>query len=284
MIVNNKNDIVRLRQSQLTDVKESLIETLQNIMVNPTELCNRKCGFCPRSDSKVYPNQNLHISEETVSRLSEQLSIIGFKNRLGWSGNGEPLLTKDFLKLVKLVSSKNPNISSHEINTNGDLLTERLVDEIYQSGINHIIVSVYDGQESLDKFSEMFSKYDVHSYTLRMSFNTVDPVGFTNRGGMVDVNRDKIKEFKDNKCFLPFYKLIIDWNGDVLVCCEDWGRKSKSELNINTHSLREIWFSEKLKRYRDRLSVGDRSMSPCNVCNVHGEKVGSGFVDKFYEK
>lgn len=283
MIANDKNDVIHLRQSQLSGVIKRM-DTLQSITVNPTELCNRKCGFCPRSDAKVYPNRDLHISEQTVSRLSEQLSIAGFVNRLGWSGNGEPLLTDNFLKLVRLVSSQNPRLSSHEINTNGDLLTDGLVSEIYASGINHIIVSVYDGQESLDKFSEMFSKYNVHSYTLRISFNTVNPVGFTNRAGMVDVNRDKIKEFKNNKCFLPFYKLVVDWNGDILVCCEDWGRKSKSSLNINTHSLEEIWFSEKLYGYRNRLRFGDRSLSPCNACNIHGEKVGSELVDKFYEK
>ena len=36
------------------------------IDLNPTELCNRKCIFCPRVDEDEYPNQALHISLETV--------------------------------------------------------------------------------------------------------------------------------------------------------------------------------------------------------------------------
>ena len=283
MIAINKSDVVEMRKSQISEVVDS-VDTLQSITVNPTELCNRRCGFCPRSDSKVYPNRNLHISPETVENLSRRLFDFGFKNRLGWSGNGEPLLTTDFLRILRVVSDQNPNLISHEINTNGDLLTERLINEIYQSGINHIIVSVYDGQPSLDKFSDLFKEYDSRKYTLRVSFDSVELDGFTNRGGNVDVNVDKIKKFKNNKCFLPFYKLVIDWNGDVLVCCEDWGRKSRSSLNINTHTLEEIWFSDELQKYRDRLRFGDRSLSPCNVCNIHGEKIGSELVGKFYEK
>ena len=29
--------------------------------LNPTELCNRRCVFCPRKDDTFYPNQNLHV-------------------------------------------------------------------------------------------------------------------------------------------------------------------------------------------------------------------------------
>lgn len=283
MIANSKSDVVDLRNSQIRDAY-TINSCLQSITVNPTELCNRTCGFCPRSNSKKYPNQNLHISSETVSSLSKKLSDFGYKGRLGWSGNGEPLLTENFLDHVKLVANENPNLSVHEINTNGDRLTPNLIEQLYSAGINHIIVSVYDGEESLRKFKGLFSGYDDADYTLRISYGYRNPEGFTNRSGFVSVNSEKISEFKDNKCYLPFYKLVIDWNGDILVCCEDWGRKSKSDLNINTHTLSEIWNSEKLGSYRDSLVRGNRILSPCNNCNIHGEKVGKTLADVFYEK
>lgn len=283
MIANSKSDVVVLRNSQIQDT-DAVNGCLQSITVNPTELCNRTCGFCPRSDAKKYPNQNLHISAETVGSLSKKLAEFGYKGRLGWSGNGEPLLTENFLEHVEFVSRANPDLSIHEINTNGDRLTPNLIEQIYSAGINHIIVSVYDGEESLEKFKSLFRGYADDDYTLRISYGDKNPVGFTNRAGFVSVNSDKISEFKDNKCYLPFYKLVIDWNGDVLVCCEDWGRKSRSELNINTHTLSEIWNSEKLGSYRDSLILGKRILSPCNVCNIHGEKVGKNLADVFYEK
>jgi MoaA/NifB/PqqE/SkfB family radical SAM enzyme len=283
MISNSKDDIILLRKKQTDSTINSVKDALQSITVNPTELCNRRCSFCPRSDSKVYPNRNLHIDLKTVVSLSNSLKSYGFNKRLGWSGNGEPLLTKDFLKLTKIVSDENPELKVHEINTNGDILTRELIYEIYNSGINHIIVSVYDGQHRMDECVKMFSEFSSDRYTLRNTFSG-NLSGFTNRGGLVDVNRENVKLNHSNKCYLPFYKIFIDWNGDVLVCCEDWSRKSKSRLNINTHTLEEIWLSDELSLYRNKLRVGDRSsLELCKSCNIDGERVGGELVNLFYE-
>ena len=84
MIADNKQDIIDLRKRQIaTDAEMTPMKALQSITINPTELCNRTCHFCPRSDPKVYPNQNLHISEETVRRLSSELKLNAYTNRVG---------------------------------------------------------------------------------------------------------------------------------------------------------------------------------------------------------
>jgi MoaA/NifB/PqqE/SkfB family radical SAM enzyme len=285
MIAENKNDIIELRkkQTQYSENSELIpLNALQSITINPTELCNRTCHFCPRSDASVYPNQNLHISEETVRNISTQLKINNYRNRIGWSGNGEPLLAKNFLNLVNIISSENPQIETIELNTNGDKLSSGLIKDIYDSGINHIIVSVYDGDNSLNKFLELFKNYDSNTYTLRKSYYHSDNfTGFTNRAGAVKLNEEKITEYKTNKCYLPFYKLFIDWNGDIIVCCEDWFKLSKTALNINTHSLEEIWTSDFLNTYRKNLKEGNRNLKVCNRFNINGEKVGKEYVNFF---
>ena len=151
MIANSKSDVVVLRNSQIQDT-DAVNGCLQSITVNPTELCNRTCGFCPRSDAKKYPNQNLHISAETVGSLSKKLADFGYKGRLGWSGNGEPLLTENFLEHVEFVSRANPDLSVHEINTNGDRLTPNLIEQIYSAGINHIKIPTDAAAGSIDCF------------------------------------------------------------------------------------------------------------------------------------
>jgi MoaA/NifB/PqqE/SkfB family radical SAM enzyme len=287
-ILEDKNEVIELRIKQLKiqeNAEKIPMQALRSITINPTELCNRKCHFCPRSDPKVYPSQNLHISEETVRKLSAQLKLNNYSNRIGWSGNGEPLLTENFYDLVKIVSSENPQIRVHEINTNGDKIRKRsIIEKIYESGINHIIVSLYDGDKQLEKFTKMFEGYDSNTYTLRKSYyHSNNFSGFTNRAGAVDMNTDLLKSNIKNKCFLPFYKLFIDWNGDILVCCEDWFKLSKklNNLNINTHALKEIWESDFLNGYRKKLSKGDRSNPVCNRCNVNGEKIGKEFVEYY---
>lgn len=283
MIADNKQDIIDLRKRQIaTDAEMTPMKALQSITINPTELCNRTCHFCPRSDPKVYPNQNLHISEETVRRLSSELKLNAYTNRVGWSGNGEPLLTKDFYKLVKIVSDENPQLRVHEINTNGDKIKEDTIEKIYKAGINHIVVSLYDGDKQLEKFIKMFEGYDSTTFTLRKSYYHSDNFsGFTNRAGAVKVNTDMLKENIKNKCYLPFYKLFIDWNGDQILCCEDWFKLSKNKLNINTHSLKEIWDSAFLNNYRSHLKEGKRDLPVCNRCNIHGEKVGKQYTEYY---
>ena len=100
MIAESKSEIIALRQSQMSSI--STDHTLKSITLNPTEICNRKCGFCPRSEG--YPNQNFHISRSTVERLSQQLFEFNFTGRLGWSGNGEPLLTRNLYDSIKIIS------------------------------------------------------------------------------------------------------------------------------------------------------------------------------------
>ena len=48
--------------------------------INPTELCNRTCSFCPRGID--YPNQNLHISPEVIEKLGSDLEKLDFKCKI----------------------------------------------------------------------------------------------------------------------------------------------------------------------------------------------------------
>lgn len=283
MIANDKADVIKIRKKQSENVSvNNEMDALQSITLNPTELCNRTCHFCPRHDPKIYPNQNLHMSEETAIRLASQLKSIDYKNKVIWSGNGEPLLNKNILNLIKIIHDSNPQLRVHEVNTNGDKLNAAVIDDLYFAGINHIMVSVYDGEESFEKFIKLFENYDPNQYTLRKSYyHNLDLTDFTNRAGTTQVN-SQVK-FNTNKCYLPFYKLFMDWNGDILLCCEDWRKITKDvlKLNINTHSIKEIWLSKVFNEYRNRLQHGDRSLSPCNRCNIHGERVGEEYI-KFF--
>ena len=143
MIANNKQDIVELRKNQqgLNDQLTPMM-ALQSISIHSTELCNRTCYFCPRSDPKIYPNQNLHISEDTIRRLSSELKLNNYTNRVGWSGNGEPLLTKDFYKLAKIISDENPQLSVHEIITNGDKIKPAVILLIHSKKYKNDIIKI----------------------------------------------------------------------------------------------------------------------------------------------
>ena len=68
--------------------------------------------------------------------------------------------------------------------------------------------------------------------------------------------------------------MMIDWNGDVYLCTQDWQRKMVSG-NIYKQHILNIWNSEILKKFRNDLVNGKRINNPCKNCNAFGLMHGS---------
>ena len=69
----------------------------------------------------------------------------------------EPLLDKNIFNLLKIVR-KNTPFSRIEMVTNGDVLNDKRLIQLYESGLDYLQVSVYDGPEDEEKFKELFKK------------------------------------------------------------------------------------------------------------------------------
>ena len=57
------------------------------------------------------------------------------------------------------------------------------------------------------------------------------------------------------------------------MCSHDWGKKNILG-NLKKKKFLDIWLSQNSKIAREKLNKGDRSTSPCNVCDVHGDLIG----------
>ena len=58
------------------------------------------------------------------------------------------------------------------------------------------------------------------------------------------------------------------------MCSHDWGKKNILG-NLNKQSFKDIWLSDKYMEAREKLNNSDRSINPCNVCDVAGTLIGS---------
>ena len=74
-------------------------------------------------------------------------------------------------------------------------------------------------------------------------------------------------------CFYPSYQFLIDWNGDVFLCPQDWQRRTAMG-NMMQENIFEIWTGKILTQYRKRLLKGKRDLSPCSSCNAQGTLLG----------
>ena len=251
------------------------------IELNINEICNRVCPFCPRVDPESYPNQNIHMDVELAKNIANQLRDINFSGIVNISGTGEPLLTKHVVEIVKQFGDKNIHI---EIVTNGDVLKrkkgKKLIKDLYSSGLKQLVVSMYDGPEQIDYFNSLFSEcgIDKDLYSLRDRwYDESEDYGllYTNRAGNIG---DKLASSKSLPCYYTHYAMYVDWNGDTLVCCQDMYNRTINFGNVKETNIFDIWKNSKIMKFRDYLSKGDRSLSPCNNCNANGRIFGDNHV------
>ena len=243
------------------------------VELNVNELCNRTCVFCPRVDPKTYPNQNLHMDIELASEISKQLLEVGFDGIVNISGTGEATLTKHLSLIVKKFGDKKIHI---EIVTNGDFLKQKLISDLYSAGLKQLVVSMYDGPEQIEYFNNLFDEcgIDEDLYTLRDRWYEEDEdygLIYTNRAGSMG---EKLLSPHERPCYYPHYATYIDWNGDVLLCCQDMYNRTEIFGNVKDKPLFDIWVDKQLMDYRKKLKNGDRTKSPCSNSNVNGMVFG----------
>ena len=269
---------LRRKSKYVDDVQlQGKIPIFSWVDINLTELCNRTCIFCPRADESFYPNQNLHMSMDLIRKIGAELKDLRYQGAIVLSGFGEPLLHPKILEIVSILS-KNARV---EIVTNGDHLSSELIGDLLEAGAAYLVVSMYDGPHQIKTYSDMFAEVSREDdfFLLRDRWHSQED-GFglklTNRAGTIDIGDQEPVDLAQ-PCHYPSYSMTIDWNGDALLCVQDWNKKVKLG-NIFSESLMEIWISSNLSRRRIQLAHGNRKLSPCVLCNADGTLHGYNHV------
>jgi len=274
---------IEIKEKAVADRLQFLPGTLTplpaEIEISESGMCNRKCSFCPRSDPD-YNHRNEFISFDLHKKLCDQLSELNYRGLIMYSGFVEPMLDKNIYNLVKYAKTKLPN-SRVEMISNGDVLNETRLKKLYNSGLDRLQISLYDGEQQHKKFIKLGKKLNLRNdrFVLRARYLPEEQnfgITLSNRGGMLKNAKykiDPVKKKLNKKCFYPSYKFFLDYNGDVLMCSHDWGKKNILG-NLKKDDFLNIWLSKKTHQARKKLNVGDRSLSPCNVCDVSGDLIG----------
>lgn len=237
------------------------------------DVCNRKCVFCPKSDENVAPDTHQKMSKKIIDKIHDDLIEINFKGIISLAGYGEPLLHKDINYIVEKLS----NVSDVEIITNGDPLSSKKLQELYIAKVSKVLVSMYDGPEQIVKFKDLTKRANVPEEMVILRDRWYDKqndfgVKLTNRAGTISVgDQDPIN--KHSSCYYPTYQFLIDWNGDIFLCPQDWQRRV-SMGNLMQETVKEIWVGKTFTKFRKNLLQGKRCNKPCSDCNASGTLLG----------
>lgn len=270
-----------------------------------TEGCNLGCGFCavPNVVKKVQ-----YMTIETAVKVAQQLRRLSSKLRIECAMGGEPMLNKDHAKILRIIRKYNPG-SQIQITTNGTKLAGRFavgVTELFNTGVNLILVDLYEeakhtaalkkeiallqpafqrtGIKVYDFYStketpyrqrgmkhrEIFLMGDLSSKpgerSQRVLFNHAGNVDFARAASYgIRTLSQPLKAI----CTNVFREVTVKSNGDVCICCMDFGRKQVIG-NIHDEPLETIWYGRRYDVLRTLLFRKVRLMHPCVSCDYPG--------------
>lgn len=262
----------RAEQADRVAVINSITDCISLVELNLNDACNRKCFFCPRSTDK-FKNTKSYASKKTLMKIRDRLLEINYKGDIEISGFSEPLLYRYISSAVTIFNSLKVDIN---IITNGDIITADIIRRLSRRGVKKFLVNCYDSEEQCQHIQNIFNNANLQdSLIMRKNYEvTTDNIYLNNRAGNIDLEFPKRVL---NRCYVPFYKMIIDHDGSYLLCAQDWSRITKKH-NIFTTSISEYLNSTHVVEYFKNLIAGKRT-GLCDGCNVVGTFFGKPMFD-----
>ena len=249
------------------------------VEISESGTCNRVCSFCPRS-APNFEDIKRFISFDMIDKLAKQLADVNYQGLILFSGFVEPLLDKNIFSHIKRLRSYLP-FARIEIVSNGDPLTLRVLNKLEDSGVDRILLSLYDGPHQVEEVNTKVagSNLSPDKIFIRERWFGADQnfgISLSNRAGMMENAEfaiNNLSESLTSPCFYPAHTFFLNYTGEVLMCAHDWGMKQVLG-NFNDQSFLDIWFGEEFKNVRSKLLSGNRNFPPCDVCNVQGTRMG----------
>jgi len=295
---------VRLRPEllELNLSRERTVELFKQyvevVELETVRFCNRRCSWCPNSfidrisTKKFMPDG---IWQDIVSKLSS----IDYAGTFVWSRYSEATADPSLSQKIRQVRGAMPRAWIAVI-SNGDYLTEKLLLEMAESGLNRLCLDAYidyEGGYSVEKATnavatmaqrlkcvlgitrEGMSAVEARCFHPRApsvwitiaSINLSVAENFYNRSGLV---KGPFPEgfVRTSPCSRPFRNVTIDWDGCVMPCCDTMSDAPQHRGYVVT-KLKEgevdvIDAYRMLAAWRRKLCGFQVGNAPCRNCNI----------------
>ena len=269
------------------------LENIRMVEFEPDGFCNRTCGWCPNSTINRRQkdlSSNVESFETLLKDLKKHNAGKNSPNGLtiSFSRYNEPLSKDAMLKTyTELVREHLPD-TRVVFNTNGDYLKPGMLENI---AADEVSIMDYDNKGFVKCFLKL-KKLGANPILPRHGSAFINGnVGKTkvlyyvdwqkhheieDRGGLLSacsgVEWRNNKEKRTAPCMEPTYFIAIDYNGNVLPCCnmrsDAPSHKPFVLGNIKETSIDEIFNSQKANSFRGVMASGDskKYSSPCQNC------------------
>lgn len=133
------------------------------LQIRSTSICNMSCTFCSTDGG---PNSTHHKTTYTVDAgyllkwVKKVCELKGDNVEIFIDSVGDPLMYNEFVKLVAGLK-KITNVKHVTVITNGTLLTDKMIKEIEDAGLDRINLSIHTMDEKIGKLLMGCSWYDI---------------------------------------------------------------------------------------------------------------------------
>jgi radical SAM protein with 4Fe4S-binding SPASM domain len=265
------------------------VKTLTSLIIEPTNTCNLRCTFCFVTEGITRDEgfMDLKLFKKVIDDTPD-LEHLCMHN---W---GEPLLHKEIFEMFDYAHKS--GVKHIVMNTNGTLLTDKMINKIIESPLNIIRFSI-DG--SADTFKRIrgveLQKIKENILRLKKAKEAKRPelsmgVVFTVEEDTQEDVEEYIEHWKtivdhvrtqpkliqsprSEPCPEPFGKdygkLVVLWDGTVIPCCVDYNATLKLG-NANSDRVSDLWNNSEIKALRNQHEKEDypKVCVNCNECET----------------
>ncbi len=274
-----------------------------HIQIQTTTYCNATCAFCPYIDTSKKLNHG-KMDMNLFKKIADECLELGIKNIRPYLMN-EPLCDKDLPEKIKYITSKKTDDFVVKINTNASLLDEEMGRRLIEAKLDRMNISFHGSTKEIYEKCENGLPYDkvlsnIDNFlrlkeilkaqkpkiriTMVMTKNIEDEVQsiksfWADRGLKVNIrpmtnrlskrianlklNTDKWSTF--NRCKRLFEQAYVLYNGDMVLCCNDWWRTTILG-NLKESTIKDIWNNGEYFKIRKKFFSGNLDGLICKSC------------------
>jgi len=258
----------------------SLID-LGQIDLNITDLCNKTCSFCPRSDALIYPNNNQNMPLEMIELIVKQAVDHRFKGTILFAGRGESSCHPQYVEAFNLLHHRMRQYKT-QVTTNGYKIDKYW--DMYYKHLDKLILNTYGTKEEYDRRVKMYPKLKNVNVEHHFKPEGLSIEEINNLPPHRDNNNGKAYRYAFNHrcglmgeapsnnlpCMHPLNGIFINFNGEMQMCCNDWDPQVQyANVRTSKNIFHEYLTNAKLKKINWYLINGRRDMIvSCAKCNV----------------
>ena len=263
------------------------VKNITSLIIEPTNTCNLRCTFCFVTDGMTRDGGFMDFN--LFKKIIDDCTDLEHLCMHNW---GEPLLHKDIFRMIEY--AKNKGVNYVVMNTNGTLLTDKMINRIVNSKLDIIRFSIDGSAETfkrvrgveLENIEKNIKKLKIIKEKKKpeLKMGVVFTVEEDTEGDAEEyINHwEKIVDHvrlqpklitspRTEVCPEPFGKdygkLVVLWDGRVIPCCVDYNANLMIG-NIQNDTIPTLWKSEKLNILREQHLKGEfpDTCANCNEC------------------